>query len=94
MRDDRAGGVRADRDLADDRQLGRIGVERFADQLVDQVRAVVLGRVDVIDSGRDGGPEQVDRRCLVGGRIDGPGTGQLHRAVPGPSDPQSAERER
>jgi hypothetical protein len=43
--------VAEDPDLADDRQLGRVGVERFADQVVDHVRAVVLGGVDVIDSG-------------------------------------------
>jgi hypothetical protein len=28
-----------------------LGVERFADQVVDDARAVVLGRVDVIDMG-------------------------------------------
>src|SRR6266496_2890442 len=80
------GGVRADRDLAYDRQLTRIGAERFADQVVDHVWAVVLGRVDVIDSGCDRCLEHADGRCPVSRRIEGPWTGQLHRAVPGPSD--------
>ena len=43
--------VAADRDLADDRQLVRVWVERFADQVVDC--PVVLGRVDVIDTSCD-----------------------------------------
>ena len=90
--DDGAAGP-PDSDLADDRQLTRIGVERFADQVVDHVGAVVLGGVDVIDSGCDRGPEHTDSRCPVGRRVDGPWTGQLHRAVPGPSDPPWAERE-
>jgi hypothetical protein len=89
-----AGVVRAGCDLADDRQFTRIGVQRFADQVVDHAGAVVLGRVDVIDSGCDGGLEHADGRCPVSRRIDGPWTGQLHRAVPGPSDPPAANRKR
>jgi hypothetical protein len=36
--------VSPDRDLADDRQPAGVGVERFADQIVDDAGAVVLGR--------------------------------------------------
>jgi len=86
-------GIPEDPDLADDGQLRRIGVERLADQVVDDVGAVILGRVEVIDSGPDRGPQDADGRCPVRRRVDGPRAGQLHRAVPGPSDPPRAERE-
>jgi hypothetical protein len=35
-------------------------VERFANQLVDDARAVALGRVDVIDADGDRGLEHAD----------------------------------
>jgi hypothetical protein len=41
-REDRTELVSADRDLADDRQPAGVGAERFADQVVDDARAVVL----------------------------------------------------
>jgi len=85
--------VGPDRDLADDRQPVGVGPERVADQAVDHARAVVLGRVDVIDSGGDRGPEHADGRCPVRRRPEGVRAGELHRAVPGPSDLHLAERE-
>jgi hypothetical protein len=91
---DGGAGIAEDTYLADDRQLTRIGVERFADQVVDHVRAVVLGRVDMVDSGGDRGADHAESRCPVRRRVDGPWTGQVHGAVPGPSDPSRAERER
>jgi hypothetical protein len=57
--------VSPDRDLAHDRQPAGVGVERFADQIVDDAGAVVLGRVDVIDSRGDRGLEHADSRCPV-----------------------------
>ena len=54
--------VPAARDLAHDRQPARIGGQRFAEQIVDEARAVVLGRIDVVDSSRDGCPEHGDSR--------------------------------
>jgi hypothetical protein len=85
--------VGPDRDLADDRQPVGIGPERVADQVVDHARAVVLGGVDVIDSGGDRGPEHADGRCPVRWRPEGVRAGKLHRPVPGPSDLNLAERE-
>jgi len=63
----RAASAAADRDLADDRQLVRVRVESLADQVVD--RPVVLGRVDMIDTSCDRGPEDTDG-C---GRVGRPG---------------------
>jgi hypothetical protein len=57
--------VSPDRDLADDRQPVGVGIERFADQVVDDTGPVVLGRVDVIDSGGYRGPEHADGRGPV-----------------------------
>jgi hypothetical protein len=81
-----------DGDLADDRQLLRVGVERLADQVVD--RPVVLGRVDVIDTRRDGGPQDGHGCCRVGRRVGCERPVELHGAVPGPPDELPAERER
>jgi len=86
--------VSPDRDLADDRQPVRIGIERLADQVVDDAGTVVLGRVDVIDSGAYRGPEHADGRCPVRRRAKGELAGQLHRTVPRPPDLQPAERKR
>ena len=41
-------------DLADQGEVVRVGVQGLADQLVDHVRAVVLGGVDVVDAELDG----------------------------------------
>ncbi len=91
--EDRTAVVSADCDLADDRQPVGVGIERVADQVVDHAGAVVLGRVDVIDSGGDRGPEHADGRCPVRWRPEGVRAGELHRTVPGPSDLHLAERE-
>jgi hypothetical protein len=69
-------------------------VERFADQVVDDAGAVVLGRVDVIDSRGDRGPEHADGRCPVRWRTKGVRAGELHRTVPRPPDQHLAEFER
>src|ERR1022692_934810 len=85
--------VSPDRDLADDGQAVGVGVERFADQIVDGAGAVVLGRVDVIDSRGDRGLEHADGRCPVRWRTKGVRAGELHRAVPRPPDLHLAECE-
>ena len=45
-------------DLADQDEPGRVGMERLVDQLVDDVRTVVLRGVDVVDPGLDGLAQQ------------------------------------
>ena len=92
-REDGTAVVPPDRDLADDRQPVGVGVERLADQIVDDTGAVVLGRVDVIDSGGYRGPEHTEGRCPVGWRPEGVRAGELHRTVPRPSDLHAAEAE-
>ena len=85
--------VWTDRDLADDRQPAGVGVERFADQVVDDARAVVLGRVDVIDPGGYRGAEYADGGRPVRWRPEGEWAGELHSTVPRPSDLPLPERE-
>jgi len=82
----------ADRDLADDGQLLRVRVESLADQVVD--RPVVLGRVDVIDTGCDRGPEDTDPCGPVGRPGRGERAIELHGAVPGSPHAPPAKRER
>jgi hypothetical protein len=60
----------------------RVGVERFADQIVDHAGAVVLGRVDVIDSRGYRGLEHADGRCPVRWRPKGVRAGGLHPPCP------------
>jgi hypothetical protein len=52
--------------FANHHETRRVGVERFSDELVDDVRALVLGGVDVVDSGVDGFSEQQDGVVGVG----------------------------
>jgi hypothetical protein len=51
-----------------------VGVERVADQVVDDAGTVVLGRVNVIDSGGDRGPEHALADARSGGvpKANGP----------------------
>ena len=41
-------------ELGDDDQPGRVRVQRLADDLVGDVRTVIVGSVDVVDARRDG----------------------------------------
>jgi hypothetical protein len=84
-REDGTAVVPPDRDLADDRQPVGVGVERFADQIVDDAGAVVLGRVDVIDSGGYRGLSTPMADARSGGAPKAYGAGELHRTVPRPS---------
>jgi hypothetical protein len=47
------------------RQPVRVGIECLADQIVGDARAVVLSRVDLIDSGGYRGLENADGPCAV-----------------------------
>lgn len=72
--------------LADDRQVGRVRVQRFADELVHHTRPVVLRGIDVVDSRVDRRPQDKQRLVTVTWRPKDTITGQLHRAVPNPID--------
>ena len=58
--------------------------ERFPDDLVGDVRAVAVGRVDVVDAQLDCGPQHLDRGRAVARRPEDAGAGELHRAVADP----------
>jgi hypothetical protein len=64
--------VSPDRGLAHDRQPAGVGVGRFADQIVDDAGAVVLGRVDVIDSRGAVSTPMADARSGGGPKARGP----------------------
>src|SRR5260370_42634562 len=51
------------------------------DDLVGDVRAVGVGRVDVVDAQLDRGPQHLDRGRAVARRPEDAGAGELHRAV-------------
>ncbi len=69
-------------------------MERLTDQLVGDVRAVVLGRVDVVDAGVDRPAQHGDRLVVVARWTRHAGTRQLHRAVAHPPDRLTCELER
>ena len=79
--EDAAAVVATGADLAYQDELGWVRVERLPDELVDHVRAVVLGGVDVVDSGLDGLPEQLDRIVAVRWRPEHARSGQPHGSV-------------
>src|SRR5262249_42985676 len=58
-----------------------IGVERFADQVLGDVRAVAIGRVDEVDADL-GQPAQRGQRCLtIGRRSPDAGAGEAMAAI-------------
>ena len=71
---------RARADLGHEDEVVGVRVQRLADQLVGDVRAVVLGGVDVVDAGVDGPAQHGDRLVVVARWTHHAGTGQLHRA--------------
>jgi hypothetical protein len=79
-------GVAAGTYLGHDPQILRVGMKRFPDDLVDDVRAVVVARVDMGDP--EGNDLAQDSNCLVavGGRTKDVGSGKLHRAIADPGD--------
>ena len=60
-------------DLGDDVQVVRVGMQRLADQVVDGVRAVEAGRVDVRQAQLHDGTQHADRGAAVAGRPPHPG---------------------
>ena len=84
---DLSGGRRRS-ELGDDHQPCRVRVQGLPDDLVGDVRAVVVGRVDMVHAGRDGLAEDGDGTVRVLGRPPHAGAGQLHRAVAYPLDCQ------
>jgi transcriptional regulator with XRE-family HTH domain len=68
-------------DLRDDVQVVRVRGERLADELVGDVRAVDVGRVDVVDAELDRLAQHGDRRVVVLRRPEDAGAGELHGAV-------------
>ena len=81
-------------DLGDDDEIVGIGVQRLADQLVGDVRAVVVAGVDVVDAARDGLAQHGQCRVAVLGRAEHAGPGELHGAVAEPLHGAVAELER
>jgi hypothetical protein len=74
--------VAAGADLGDEVQVVRVRRERLADDLVGDVRAVVVGGVDVVDAQLDGRAQDGDRGVAVLWRPEHVGAGELHGAVP------------
>ncbi len=68
-------------DLGDDHEIVGVGVQRFADQLVGDMRAVEVAGVDVIDAGRHGLAQDGERTRVVARRPEDVRPGKLHRAV-------------
>jgi hypothetical protein len=67
-------------DPGDDHQVLGIGVQRLADEVVDDVRAVQATGVDVVDAQLDGPAQDGERRIPVGRRPEEPRPGELHAA--------------
>ena len=63
-------------------------MQSLPDDLVGDVRAVVVGRVDMVHAGRDGLAQDGDGGVGILGRSPHAGAGQLHRAVAHPMDCQ------
>ena len=68
-------------DLGDDDEIVGIGMQRLADELIGDVRAVEVAGVDVIDAARDRLAQHGDRRLAVLRRPEHAGSGELHGAV-------------
>ena len=75
-------------ELGDDHQPRRVRVQGLPDDLVGDVRAVEVGRVDMVHAGRDGLAKDGDGAVRIPGRPPHAGAGQLHRAVAYPLDRQ------
>ena len=85
--------VAATADLADQREVGRVGVQGLADQFVGHIRPIELGGIDVIDTEFDGPPEHRQRLGAVARRAESPGTGELNGAKTYASDGKATKLE-
>ena len=77
--------------LADDRQVTRIRVQRFTDDLVYGTRPVVLRSVDMVDAAFDRVAQHSHRFVAVSRRSEDVIPGQLHSAVSDPHHLRSTE---
>ena len=68
-------------------------MQRFADELVGDVRAVEVAGVDVVDAARDGLAQHRERRVAILGRPEHAGSGELHGAIAEPLHGAVAEGE-
>ena len=68
-------------------------MQRFADDLVGDVRTVEIAGVDVIDAGGDGLAQHGQCRVMIPGRAEHAGPGELHGAVAEPLHGAVAEGE-
>ena len=86
-------GTTARADLSPDDQVIGVGIQRLADDLVGDVRAVEVAGVDVVHAGRDGRLQDGASRLGILGRAEDVGPGQLHGAVAQPPHGAAAEGE-
>ena len=56
-------------------------MQRLADNLVGDVRAIQIAGVDVVDAARDGLAQHRERRAAIFRRPENPGPRELHGAV-------------
>ena len=84
--------VAAPADLADQREVVRIRVQRLADEFVGHVRPVELRGVDVVDAELDGPAQHGDRLVVVAWWPEDSGSGQLHRTETDAADGERAKR--
>src|SRR6185369_14895995 len=68
-----------------------VRVQRLADELVDDVRAVVLRGVDVVDAELDRAAQDGERGVAVARRAEDAAAGELHGAESDPADVVGAE---
>src|SRR6185312_9555013 len=88
----RSVGASARADLSDDDEIVRIGMQRLADDLIGDVRAVEIAGVDVIDAGGDRFAQHGAGGLGVLGRSKYAGAGELHGAVAEPAHGAVGER--
>ena len=74
-------GAAAGADFGDDDEVVRIGMQRFADQLVGDVRTIKIAGVDMVDAACHRRPQHRDRRVMVFRRSEHAGAGKLHGPV-------------
>ena len=67
-------------DLGDELEVFRVGVQGVSDQVVDDVRTVVLSGVDVVDAELDRAAQYGEGGVRITRRAEHAGTGELHRA--------------
>ena len=86
--------VTAGAHLGDELEVLRVGVQRLADEVVDDVGPVVLGGIDVVDAELDGAAQDGAGRVGVTGRAEDARPGELHGPEADPADGLVAEKGR